>query len=133
MASIPKLILIADDDQEDLELLEEAIRTTEPHATLKSVLNGRLAVEFLEQTRDEELPCLIILDYNMPEMNGANVLERICSQPRFDHIPKVVWSTSSNNAYVKECLDKGATAYFVKPASHRQLEDLAREMLGFCK
>ncbi|MGZ5248534.1 MAG: response regulator, partial [Flavitalea sp.] len=78
-------------------------------------------------------PCLIILDYNMPEMNGANVLEKICAQPRYDHIPKLVWSTSSNNAYIKECMEKGATSYFVKPASHRQLEEVAREMLAFCK
>ncbi len=133
MPPTPMLILIADDDQEDLELLEEAIKSCEPLAHMKSVLNGRLAVEYLEQAIDADLPCLIILDYNMPELNGANVLERICSQPRFDHIPKLVWSTSSNNAYLKECMEKGATAYFVKPASHRQLEELAREMLSYCK
>jgi CheY-like chemotaxis protein len=127
-----KFILLADDDQEDLELLEEAINTTEPDAKLHSVLNGRLAFDFLENCKDADLPCLIILDYNMPEMNGANVLEKICSQPRYKEIPKLIWSTSSNSAYVKECMEKGATAYFVKPASHKQLQDLAKEMLAFC-
>ena len=126
------MILLADDDQEDLELLEEAIHVCEPDAILHGVLNGRLAFEYLEKTSDEDLPCLIILDYNMPEMNGANVLEKICSMPRYKNIPKLIWSTSNNSAYITECMEKGATAYFVKPASHKQLQQLAKEMLAFC-
>lgn len=127
-----KLILLADDDQEDLELLQEALIACDPETRMHSVLNGRLAVEYLESIKDDELPCLIVLDYNMPEMNGANVLEKICKENRYNGIPKIIWSTSSNNAYIKECMDKGATAYFVKPASHKQLQELAKEMLGFC-
>ena len=127
-----KFILLADDDKEDLELLEEALTACEPDIKLHSVLNGRYAFEYHEQSPDTELPCLIILDYNMPEMNGANVLEKICSQPRYKDIPKIIWSTSNSNAYIKECMEKGASAYFVKPASHKQLQNLAKEMLSFC-
>jgi CheY-like chemotaxis protein len=127
-----KLILLADDDQEDLELLQEAIQACEPGTQLEGVLNGRLVLEYLDKSEDENLPCLIILDYNMPEMNGANVLDKISRHPRYKEIPKLIWSTSGNSAYVKECMDKGATAYFVKPASHKQLEKLAQEMLAYC-
>jgi CheY-like chemotaxis protein len=127
-----KLILLADDDQEDLELLEEAIQSCEPLTRMHSVLNGRLAIDYLENSGDGDLPCLIVLDYNMPEMNGANVLERISNIPRYKNIPKLVWSTSNNSAYIKECMEKGATAYFVKPANHKQLQQLAKDMLNYC-
>jgi CheY-like chemotaxis protein len=133
MTGKQKLILLADDDQEDLELLEEAISSCDAKIQLHTVLNGRLVVEYLDRTPDSDLPCLIVLDYNMPEMNGADVLERICTNPRYENIPKLIWSTSSTSAYIKECMEKGATAYFIKPASHKQLQELARQMLEYCK
>jgi CheY-like chemotaxis protein len=127
-----KLILLADDDVEDLELLEGAILDLDTLSKIHAVSNGKLVLDYLEKATDDQLPCLIVLDYNMPEMNGAEVLQEICNKARYKKIPKVIWSTSNNNAYIQECLSKGATTYFVKPATNKQLQDLAREMLDFC-
>jgi CheY-like chemotaxis protein len=65
----------------------------------------------------------------MPNMNGAEVLEHLNKSPRYQKIPKIIWSTSNNNSYIKECMEKGATTYFVKPATHKNLEEQAVQML----
>jgi CheY-like chemotaxis protein len=127
-----KLILLADDDQEDLELLSEAILQIESGTMIHTVSNGSLVMDYLQKTTDEGLPSLIVLDYNMPNMNGAEVLEQLCNDSRYEKIPKIIWSTSNNSSYIKECLEKGATSYFVKPATHKNLQEQAQQMLKMC-
>ena len=127
-----KFILLADDDQEDLELLSEVILELEGDTRLHTVNNGSMVIDFLQKTKDEELPSLIVLDYNMPNMNGAEVLSLLCQDPRYQKIPKIVWSTSNNSSYIKECMEKGATSYFVKPATHKNLQEQAIQMLTMC-
>lgn len=130
MPRTPKLILIADDDKEDIELLEEAILQIEPDMIVHSVSNGNKVLDFLATA--EQVPCLIILDYNMPEMNGAEVLRKLYGNRQFEKIPKIIWSTSNNDAFVKECMGKGAGAYLIKPSTHQQLQDQAKQILGMC-
>lgn len=69
-----KLILIADDDTDDLELLGEALLQLEPDATIHTVSTGHEILEYLTTCHGEDLPSLIILDYNMPDMTGAKVV-----------------------------------------------------------
>lgn len=125
-------ILIADDDEEDLELMEEAILGTESNALLHKVKNGKALIEFLQKTNPNQLPHLIIMDYNMPELNGAEVLSQLRSQPHYSSIPVVVLSTSNAPLHQQECKANGASEYFVKPNTLRELDDLAKKMLAFC-
>lgn len=127
-----KFILLADDDQEDLELLTEVILEIEKDTRLHTVNNGSMVLDFLQKAKDDELPSLIVLDYNMPNMNGAEVLEHLCKDERYQKIPKIIWSTSNNSSYIKECMEKGATTYFVKPATHKNLQEQAAQMLKMC-
>lgn len=129
----PKFILLADDDQEDLDLLSEVILQLDNTTKLHTVNSGNRVIEFLQKTGDDDLPSLIVLDYNMPNMNGAEVLEQLCKDPRYQGIPKIVWSTSNNSSYIRECLEKGATSYLVKPATHKTLQEQAAQMLKMCE
>lgn len=124
---------MADDDFEDLELIETAITTVDPEANLHKVPNGKAAIDYLERQRDHELPCLIILDYNMPELTGSEVLALICKRKRYENIPKIILSTSNTPAFITECMNNGATEYFVKPDNMTALTSLARKMLDYCK
>lgn len=126
-------ILLADDDLEDQELFKETIIELEPLAQVQLVLNGKQVLEYLAKCMDSELPCLIILDYNMPELNGPRVLEILCSSSRYKTIPKLIWSTSNTSNYIKECLDKGAAEYFIKPSSMVELRKVVKNMLKFCE
>ena len=132
MSGKQKFILLADDDREDLELLEEAITGLEPETKIHAVTTGRMVLDYLENKVNGDLPCLIVLDYNMPEMNGAEVLDQICSEVRYEKICKAIWSTSGTSEYIKECMGKGADAYFIKPSNNKQLQQLAKDLLGLC-
>ena len=127
-----KLILVADDDVEDLELLQEALLQCEPDLKIQFANSGKRILDFLMNNIDNGLPSLIILDYNMPDMNGAEVLAKLSNNPRYQAIPKVVWSTSNNSKYIRECMESGATSYFVKPSSAKELQNQAKEMLALC-
>ena len=126
-------ILAADDDLEDLELMEDAFSSLKPDIALHKVTNGRAVIDYLNNRPDSDLPCLIILDYNMPELNGSQVLAKIGKEKRYADIPKLVLSTSSAPIHIHECMVNGAAEYYVKPNSLRELETLAKTMLSFCK
>jgi CheY-like chemotaxis protein len=126
-------ILAADDDLEDLELIEDAFSSLEPDIALHKVTNGRAVIDYLSNRPDSDLPCLIILDYNMPELNGSQVLAKIGKEKRYADIPKLVLSTSSAPIHMHECMINGAAEYYVKPNSLKELETLAKKMLSFCK
>ena len=126
-------ILAADDDPEDLELIEDAILNEEPGAKLEKVTNGNEVIKYLNSRPDNDLPCLIILDYNMPELSGSQLLSMICKYPRYNGIPKVILSTSSAPFHINECMRNGATEYFVKPDNMKALYSIARKMLAFCR
>ena len=125
-------ILMADDDKEDLELMEEAMRDLVDDLHFHKVQNGKSALKYLESKTDKELPCLIVLDYNMPELTGSEVLHELNRKPRYKNIPKVVYSTSNAPNHVKECKANGAADYFVKPTSLGDMKRIAQRLLAFC-
>lgn len=128
-----KSILLADDDAEDIELLEEVITALEPTTTVHAVLNGKQALEYLSELEDKDLPHLILLDYNMPVMNGAEVLKLLCTEERYQGIPKIIWSTSNTQYHIKECKENGALDYLVKPGNMSELTALAKQLLAICE
>jgi CheY-like chemotaxis protein len=127
-----RIILVADDDSDDQELLEEAIREIAPDTKAAKVWNGKEALEYLENCSGDNLPCAIVLDYSMPIMNGAEVLAILYKNPRFGAIPKFIWSTSSATIHIQECMNNGAINYFVKPDSPDKLHAVVEEILAAC-
>ncbi|MDQ3550364.1 MAG: response regulator [Bacteroidota bacterium] len=125
-------ILLAEDDIDDQYLIQEAFKKVDASIKFRVVPNGREAIKYLSAVSDTELPCLIVLDYNMPEANGVEVLQNISGKERFLHIPKVVFSTSSSINNISECLSKGADAYIIKPPLFNDLIKVARQMLEMC-
>ncbi len=125
-------ILITDDDHEDLELIEEAILKANPGVELQKFTDARTALAFLNSMGDMELPCLIILDYSMPELNGSEMLSYIKQNVRYHRIPKIVLSTSNSPLHIHECISNGATEYMVKPNNMKGLQALALKLLAFC-
>ncbi len=127
----PKYILIGEDDPDDQELLKDVFSDIDNSFVLKFVNNGTEVLDSLENHTAGDLPSLIILDYNMPGLNGADILSEINSNKRYLHIPKIVWSTSGADKFQKICRDRGAIDYVIKPSSINELEKIARYMLSF--
>jgi CheY-like chemotaxis protein len=93
MISMPgnyKHILLADDDTEDKELLEEAILLIDPEFVIDAVTKGRQVIEYLDSCTDQQLPGLMILDYSMPDFDGCQVVDTIRDEPPYQSIPKLI-------------------------------------------
>lgn len=126
-------ILLADDDPDDQEMMITAFSKVNPAFQLHIVNTGKQAIEFLNKATEKDLPCLIMLDYNMPELTGIQVVKDLSKNKRFHAIPKVILSTSSNPKYISDCLNNGADAYKVKPDTFEGLIHVAEEVLALCK
>jgi DNA-binding response OmpR family regulator len=129
---LSKFVVLGEDDPDDEELLKEVFQTVDPEFSVIFFNNGRKLMEELRQMQNEKLPCLIILDYNMPEMNGAEILQELKGLDGLGAIPKIIWSTSGSDTYRKHCLMLGASDYITKPSNIHGLEETVRYMLSFC-
>lgn len=127
-----KFILLAEDDADDQEMLKEVFSSLDASFILFFVNNGGEILSALEKLKDDQLPCLIVLDYNMPGLNGADILRELGTNERYKHIPRIVWSTSAADKFRKICLELGAADYVTKPNNVTDLEKIARYMLSIC-
>ena len=123
-------ILLADDDPDDLELIQDALLLQQPGLELHSVDCGTKVLSFLSRLDDGTLPTLIILDYNMPDLTAPQILAALKSMHRYDAIVKVILSTSNAPAFIYECKQAGAFDYFVKPSDLTELSTIAWRILG---
>ena len=113
-------------------MLDDAFAALDPDINLISFTSGIKFIEALEKTADEALPCLIILDYNIPEINGAEILRQLGQRDRYDHIAKIIWSTSGSEKFRSSCLDLGAKDYVIKPSTVSGIKELAENFLRMC-
>src|SRR6476661_7345315 len=92
------LVLYADDDVDDIKFVEESFSETTQNIELVTTYNGLDLIRYLEglSTFDPN-PCLIILDVNMPLMNGKEALLKIRQMDRYHNIPVVLFTTSSTD------------------------------------
>ena len=126
-------ILLADDDEEDQELIRDAIIAEAPGAFVTTVGNGEQALSYLADHEQAPLPGLIVLDYKMPILNGVETLDRLAGDSRYSSIPVVVWSTSNRQEYIDICLEKGAAQFFTKPNDPRELRHMIASLLSLAR
>ncbi len=125
-------IIFGEDDIDDIDLLKETFASIDNSFSLSFIDKGRSLINKLESLPDHELPSLLVLDYNMPELNGAEILTELKKQERFLQIPKVIWSTSGSDTYKRRCLELGAVDYLIKPVNVKDYLETVRYMLTFC-
>jgi CheY-like chemotaxis protein len=125
-------IFLAEDDLDDQEFFIDSFREVTQDVKILTVANGSKAVKVLESLPLDKLPLLIILDYNLPELNGADILRLLQFKELFKSIPKVVWSTSTTPVYEEICMKLGAQAYIVKPSKVEEIDLLAQKMYALC-
>ena len=125
-------ILLGEDDADDQEMLKDVFTSIDAAFVLFFVNNGSEILSALEKLKDDQLPCLIILDYNMPGLSGADILRELGTNERYKNIPKVVWSTAESEKFKKICMELGAIDYVIKPNNMAGLEEVARYMLSLC-
>lgn len=128
-----KKILLADDDADDKMIIKDAIQLVSNEDVIYFTENGVETLAVLNENYNEgELPCLVVLDLNMPKLNGTETLRQIKNDVRFRDIPVIIYSTSINPLEKEKCLLLGAHSYITKPISFKESMDTAKQFFDFC-
>lgn len=125
-------ILIVEDDEDDREILSEAVKHVSGSASIAFAENGLVALDYLTQNKGpEQLPCLIVLDLNMPFLDGRQTCQRIKNELKLEGVPIIIF-TSSQNPNDKAMFESQGVEFITKPDDFSHLQAIARHMLDIC-
>jgi CheY-like chemotaxis protein len=122
-----KHVLLVDDDEDDRLFFVEAIQEIAPSLSYSLAVNGKKALQKLETLT--ELPDLIFMDINMPELNGFECLKELKKSPRYQYIPVIMLSTSVSQKDINYSMELGASMFFTKPSSYTKLCELLKKIM----
>lgn len=118
-------ILLVEDDQVDAMTIRRSLQELNVTNTLDLAHNGEEALRLLRNPQ-YTLPCIILLDLNMPRMNGIEFLRVVKHDPQLKRIPVVVLTTSRNDQDRIESFNLGVAGYMVKPVDYRQFVEVVK-------
>ena len=110
----PHKIILVEDNKADAELTKLALKEIPIAFEVVHFDNGKGLIEYLTQEPTSDI-AVVLLDLNMPSLNGKELLRRMCNDPELNKIPVVIFSTSSQQPDIQECYAIGANAYVKKP------------------
>jgi CheY-like chemotaxis protein len=126
------LVLYADDDIDDIQLVRDAFMNYTNKVELVCVSDGLEAISFLKSIpHSDPSPCLIILDINMPRMDGKEALVKIRQMERFEDSPAILFTTSSQSID-KAFAAKYNAGFLTKPIDYNQVDSVASTFIDQC-
>jgi CheY-like chemotaxis protein len=120
-------ILLAEDDPGHARLIEKNLRRSNIMNKIVTVGDGQQAIDYLFSD-DRPWPLLVLLDLNMPVLDGYQVLERIKASEHTKRIPVVVLTTTDDSREVSRCYDLGCNVYMTKPVDYLQFSEAIRKL-----
>ena len=133
----PIVILLADDDEEDLSMTQEALEQSRLGNDLRSVLDGEELMDYLlhrgryADPSDSPTPGLILLDLNMPRKDGREALAEIKADPGLRKIPVIVLTTSRAEEDVFRTYDLGVSSFITKPVTFNGLVEAMKVLAQY--
>jgi CheY-like chemotaxis protein len=122
------ILFIEDDAIESMKLNRTISKWPVKHNIIQAK-NGEEALEFLNGP--EKLPDIILLDLNMPRMNGIEFLRILKDDAELRYLPTVVLTTSENRADLLECYRIGIAGYIIKPLKYEDYEDKIQKLIAY--
>lgn len=130
----PAYVLLVEDNQDDIELTLEALEESRVRMEIDVVTDGVAAMEFLRREgiyADRPRPDLILLDLNLPKMDGREVLKEIRADQNLTDIPVVVLTTSEDEGDILRAYKLHANCYIAKPVDFNRFTEIIRQVEGF--
>ncbi|WP_138499782.1 response regulator [Nostoc sp. PA-18-2419] len=145
MKKLHEPLLVVEDSNEDYRMLQRLMQRMSVQNPIHRCTNGDEVLEFLYQqssdtyTKGEDLlnskvpprPSVILLDLNLPGIDGRDILDRLKQDNSFKQIPVVVFTTSSNPKDIELCYQKGANGYLVKPMDAQELKKTIQAFVDY--
>lgn len=126
-------VLIADDDADDTEMLTAVLKELESGLNVIVVDNGKGVMEQLEKVpASANVPCMLVMDMNMPRMDGRETVVAIKNHEDFKNMPLLL-SSSSKNKTDELFAEKWGVRYFQKPDTMQGLRELAQIIIAMCR
>jgi len=122
------ILLVEDDRIERLKFLK-VVNKSAVESQVFEVENGEEAMEYLLQS--SKLPSIVVLDLNMPKMNGIEFLSKLKKHEKLKYLPAIVLTTSSNQKDLLECYKIGIAGYVLKPLRYDQYEIRVRTLINY--
>jgi CheY-like chemotaxis protein len=127
----PVTIVMIEDDEGHARLIERNIRRAGISNQIRHCSDGTSALAFLFDVAEGPLnngPALILLDLNLPDMNGVDILARIKAEPGLRRTPVVVLTTTDDKVEIQRCYDLGCNVYITKPVNYESFADAIRQL-----
>ncbi|MCF0052872.1 response regulator [Dyadobacter sp. LJ53] len=123
----PKTIYLADDDQDDRYFLRQAMKAANASTEIIEVENG---LELITVMKKQPAPqaSLILMDMNMPKMNGLETIAAIRADTALSTVPVVMISTSSNSSLIEMAYEAGADSFITKPSTFEEFNQLGVQL-----
>jgi CheY-like chemotaxis protein len=124
-------IVMIEDDEGHARLIEKNIRRAGIYNPIKHFLDGTSALDFLYDAPDGPThsgPALILLDLNLPDMSGTDILARIKGEGPLKRAPVVVLTTTDDKIEIQRCYDLGCNVYITKPVNYESFADAIRQL-----
>ena len=122
-------ILLIEDDEIERMKFKRVCEKNNLNLSVFEAKNGEIALEFLKN--DNNLPDFILLDLNMPKMNGIEFLRILKSKDRIKFIPIIIISSSNNHNDVKECYRVGIAGYILKPLHYKEYSERIVSLVNY--
>ena len=127
----PVTIVMVEDDEGHARLIERNIRRAGISNDIRHFADGTSALDFIFNGHEGPSlngPALILLDLNLPDMSGTDILARIKSAPNLKRTPVVVLTTTDDKVEIQRCYDLGCNVYVTKPVNYEAFADAIRQL-----
>lgn len=132
MNALPVTILLIEDDPGHARLIEKNVRRAGVNNTIVPFTDGTSAIEYLfgsaNGVRNLQSPVLVLLDLNLPDMSGLDILSRIKGDEHLKRAPVVVLTTTDDKLEIQRCYDLGCNVYVTKPVEYEGFANAIRQL-----
>ena len=130
-AQQPVTIVMIEDDEGHARLIEKNIRRAGISNELRHFLDGGTGLEFLfngDEGPAKNGPAMVLLDLNLPDMSGIDILAKIKGDAKLKAVPVVVLTTTDDKQEIQRCYELGCNVYITKPVNYESFADAIRQL-----